>query len=133
MPLERVSRGFKDISLTLKKNPLTKDVIALKNEYAISRSVQNLVLTTKGEKIFDPNFGCAVNRLLFENIDFFTAKSLRDEIEAVIRRNEPRVKLTEITVVPNYDEGQMDVTVKYNIVGLDILPQVLQFVLLPTR
>ena len=133
MPLERVSRRFKDISLTLKRNPLTRDILALNNEYAISRSVQNLVLTVKGEKFFDPDFGCAANRLLFENIDFFTAKSLKDEITTVIKNNEPRVKLTEVIVVPNYDEGQMDVTIKYLIVGIDARPQELQFVLLPTR
>ena len=69
MPLERVSRSFRDISLTLKKNPLTRDLLSLQNEYAISRAVQNLVLTIQGEKFFDPNFGCAVNRLLFENIE----------------------------------------------------------------
>jgi len=133
MPLDRTSRGFKDISLTLKRNPLTRDLIVLKNEYAIARSVQNLVLTIQGEKPFDPDFGCAVNRLLFENISFFTAKSLKDEIEVVIRENEPRVELDQINVIPNYDEGQMDVTIKYFIVGIDVQPQQLQFVLLPSR
>ena len=85
MPLDRTSIGFRDISLTLKRNPLTRDLVILKNEYAISRAVQNLVLTIQGEKPFDPDFGCAVNRLLFENISFFTAKSLQDEIEIVIK------------------------------------------------
>ena len=133
MPLERISRRFKDISLTLKRNPLTRDLITLQNEYAISRAVQNLVLTIPGEKFFDPDFGCAVNRLLFENIDFFTARTLKDEIESVIRINEPRVDLTEVVVIPNYDEGLMDVTIKYLIIGIDATAQQLQFVLLPTR
>lgn len=133
MPLERISRRFKDISLTLKRNPLTRDLITLQNEYAISRAVQNLVLTIQGEKFFDPDFGCAVNRLLFENIDFFTARTLKDEIESVIRVNEPRVDLTEVVVIPNYDDGLMDVTIKYLIIGIDATAQQLQFVLLPTR
>jgi phage baseplate assembly protein W len=133
MPLERVSRGFKDISLTLRKNPLTRDLIILKNDYAIARSVQNLVLTVRGEKFFAPNFGCSVNRLLFENIDLFAASSLRDEITNVIKLNEPRVDLKEVLVVPNPDENLMEVTIKYYIVGIDAQPQQLQFVLLPTR
>ena len=83
--------------------------------------------------LFDPDFGCAVNRLLFENIDFFTARTLKDEIESVIRLNEPRVDLTEVVVIPNYDEGLMDVTIKYLIIGIDATAQQLQFVLLPTR
>ncbi len=133
MPLDRTSIGFRDISLTLKRNPLTRDLVILKNEYAISRAVQNLVFTIQGEKPFDPDFGCAVNRLLFENISFFTAKSLQDEIEIVIKENEPRVELELVKVVPNYDLGQMDVTIKYFIVGIDAQAQQLQFVLLPSR
>ena len=133
MPLERVSQGFKDVSLTLKRSPLTRDLLSLRNEYAISRSVQNLVLTTQGERFFNPSLGRGVNRLLFENIDFFTARALKDEIVAVIKNNEPRVDLNEVIVTPNYDEGQMDITVKYFIIGIDAQPQQLQFVLLPTR
>lgn len=133
MPLERVSKGFRDISLTLRRNPLTRDLIALKNEYAISRSVQNLVLTVRGEKFFNPSFGSAVNRLLFENVDLFSASSLKDEITSVIKNNEPRVDLKEVIVTPKPDENLMEVNIKYYIVGIDAQPQQLQFVLLPTR
>jgi len=133
MPLERVSKGFKDISLSLRSNPLTKDLVILKNEYAIARSVQNLVLTVRGERFFNPSLGSDVNRLLFENIDFFAASSLKDEIINVIRNNEPRVDLKEVIVTPKEDENLMEVTIKYYIVGIDAQPQQLQFVLLPTR
>lgn len=133
MPIERTSRGFKDISLTLKKNPLTRDLIALQNEYAIARSVQNLVLTIKGEKFFDSNIGCAVNRILFENIDIFTARILQDEIQQVIKNYEPRVDVKSITVTPNYDDGVMDVKIIFYIIGIAASPQELKFVLLPTR
>lgn len=133
MPLERVSVGFKDVSLSLKRNPLTRDLVALKNESAISRSLQNLVLTIKGEKFFEPDIGSRVNALLFENIDLFTAREVQTEIEEVIRNYEPRVNLTEVTVYPNYDVGALDVTITYLIVGIEALPQQLQFVLLPTR
>lgn len=133
MPLERVSKGFRDISLTLRRNPLTRDLIALKNEYAIARSVQNLVLTVRGEKFFNPSFGSAVNRLLFENVDLFSASSLKDEITSVIKNNEPRVDLKEVIVTPKPDENLMEVNIKYYIVGIDAQPQQLQFVLLPTR
>lgn len=105
----------------------------LQDEFAISRSVQNLVLTIKGEKFFNPTFGSDTNKLLFENIDFFTASSLKDEIEVVIRNNEPRVELESVKVVPNYDDGQMDVTIRYFIIGLEAEAQELTFVLLPTR
>lgn len=133
MPLERTSVGFVDISLSLKANPLTRDLSILKNESAIARSVQNLVLTIRGERFFEPTVGTITNALLFENIDYSTAQSLRNEIETVIRSNEPRVELVEVTVTPNFDDGEMNVKVVYLIVGIDVLPQQLDFVLLPTR
>jgi phage baseplate assembly protein W len=133
MPLERVSIGFKDISLSLRANPLTRDMSILKNENAIARSVQNLVLTLRGERFFEPNIGTLTNALLFETIDFSTASALKSEIENVINNNEPRVKLLEVIVVPDYDEGAMNVRLVYLIIGIDALPQQLEFVLLPTR
>jgi phage baseplate assembly protein W len=133
MPLERVSIGFKDISLSLRKNPLTKDIAALTNENAIARSIQNIVLTNRGEKFFEPFYGSDVNKTLFENIDIFTARTIRDQIEESIKNEEPRVVLDNVSVIPDYDNGAMEVTVKYIIVGIDALPQQLEFVLLPTR
>ena len=73
MPLERVSQGFKDISMTFQSNPLTGDLIALKNETAIARSVRNIVMTIPGERFFQPNFGSEINRVLFNNIDDLSA------------------------------------------------------------
>ena len=74
MPLERVSQGFKDISMTFQSNPLNDDLIAIKNVNAIARSIGNIVLTTPGEKFFEPDFGSRMySRLLFENIDDITA------------------------------------------------------------
>ena len=133
MPLERSSIGFKDISLSLKRNPLTKDILVLKNENAIARSVQNIVLTLQGEKMFDPDLGCAVNRLLFENVDMFTADNLRREIESVIENYEPRVDIDTITVEPDFEGNAMDVKIVYVIIGINASPQQLSFVLLPTR
>ena len=133
MPLERSSIGFKDISLSLKRNPLTKDILVLKNENAIARSVQNLVLTLQGEKMFDPDLGCAVNRLLFENVDMITEDNLRREIESVIENYEPRVDIDTVTVEPDFEGNAMDVTIVYVIIGINASPQQLSFVLLPTR
>ena len=73
MPVQRVSQGFKDISASFKINPLNLDLIALRNENAIARSIRNLVFTLPGEKPFQPNVGCNVTKLLFENLDRLTA------------------------------------------------------------
>ena len=81
MPAQRVSKGVKDVNMSFKFNPLSVDLIAMKSESAIARSVRNIVLTTPGEKIFDPEFGSSVNDLLFENVDEVSAIAIRDEIE----------------------------------------------------
>ena len=80
MPLERVSPGFKDVSMTFQANPLNFDLIGLKNENAIARSVRNIVFTLPGEKFFDPEFGSQISASLFENIDDITASVIVEEI-----------------------------------------------------
>ena len=133
MPLERVSKGFKDISMTFQNNPLNSDLIALKNETAIARSIRNIVFTLPGEKFFNPNFGSRVTRSLFENIDEISASNIRDEIATSIVNFEPRVELKNVEVIPNYDNNSFDVIITYSIVGINVPSQQLQFVLQPTR
>ena len=133
MPLERVSKGFRDISMTFQVNPLNYDIIGLKNESAIARSVRNLVFTLPGERIFNENLGSKVSRSLFENMDEISASVIQDEIENTIRNYEPRVNLIDVVVSPNYDENEFNVTINYRIVGIDVLPQQLSFALQPTR
>ena len=79
MPLERVSQGFKDISATFQTNPLNSDLIAIKNETAIARSIRNIVFTLPGEKFFDPDFGSDISSSLFENIDPTSAEFIRSD------------------------------------------------------
>ena len=133
MPAQRVSKSFKDISMSFKFNPLSGDLIGLKNENAIARAVRNIVLTTPGEKFFDPDFGSSVSEILFENVDDITAVSIEDEIKSSLRNYEPRVELINLTVNPNFDENQFDVLISYRIVGIDIPPSELEFALLPSR
>jgi phage baseplate assembly protein W len=133
MPLERVSQGFRDISMTFQNNPLNSDLIVLKNETAIARSIRNIVFTLPGEKFFNPNFGSRVSRSLFENVDEISASNIRDEIATSIVNFEPRVELKNIEVFPDYDNNSFSVVIIYNIVGINSPSQQLQFILQPTR
>ncbi len=133
MPVERVSRGFKDLSMSFQVNPINYDLIALKNESAIARSIRNLVLTYPGERFFNENLGSKVSRSLFENIDEISASVIKDEIENTINNYEPRVDLIDVIVDPDYDNNNFNVTVNYYIIGIDVLPQQLSFALQPTR
>ena len=133
MPLERVSKGFKDISLSFQVNPSNFDLVTITNETAISRSVRNLVYTNRGERFFNESIGSQVTRLLFETVDTITASIIRDEIKQTIENNEPRVNLIEVNVIPDDEQGEFNVDIIYRIVGLDASAQQLSFVLLPTR
>ena len=133
MPLERVSKPFKDISMTFQVNPLNYDLIGLTNENAISRSIRNLVYTLPGEKFFNPRLGSRVTRQLFENMDEISASIIRDEIVNTINNYEPRAGLINVNVSPNYDDNEFNVTIVYRIVGVEAQPQQLTFALQPTR
>ena len=133
MPLERISQGFKDISMSFQTNPLNSDLIALKNATAISRSLRNIVLTTPGEKFFNERFGSRVSESLFENVDSITANIIEGEIRTSIINYEPRVRLLRVRAIADQDNNSFDVIIQYQIIGADVPPQSLQFVLQPTR
>ncbi len=133
MPLERVSQGFKDISMTFQSNPLNDDLIALKNENAIARSIRNIVFTLPGEKFFNASFGSRISESLFENIDEITATIIVDEIRESIETYEDRVQLIDVLADPNFENNSFDLTITYEIIGRNIPAQELQFVLQSSR
>ena len=133
MPLERISQGFKDISMSFQTNPLTSDLIAMKNENAIARTVKNIVFTNPGEKFFNPRFGSRITESLFENADDLTAIEIQKQIEESINRYEPRVRLQSVEAFADIDGNAFEVVITYDIIGADIPTQQLEFVLQPTR
>ena len=133
MPVQRLSKGFKDLSASFQTSPLSSDLIALKNESAIARSVRNLVLTIQGERPFQPVLGTGVSRLLFENMDKLTASAIRAELRTTIENYEPRVEINEIIVEADFERNAFDVTLQYFIIGIDVPEQELTFALEPTR
>ena len=133
MPQQRVKRKYKDLSMSFETNPLNDDLVSLSDTAAIARSIRNIVFTSPGEKFFNPDFGSRISESLFQNVDNVSALAIKDEIKSSIINFEPRVKLLDTIVVPNPDDNEMVVTIEYEIVGIDIPPQQLEFVLLPTR
>ena len=119
--------------MSFQTNPLTSDLIAMKNENAIARSVKNIVFTNPGEKFFNPRFGSRITDSLFENADDLTAIEIQTQIQESIRRYEPRVRLQSVDAFANIDGYAFDVVIKYDIIGADIPTQQLEFVLQPTR
>ena len=133
MPVQRASKSFKDINMSFKVNPLTFDLIANTNETAIARSVRNLILTAPGERPFNPELGSQVSRLLFEPMDDITTEALKEQIENTINNFEPRVRLRQVIVRPNLDNNEYDISIRYDIIGIEAQPQQLSFALQQTR
>ena len=117
---QKLSQGFKDIAIAFGKNPFTDDANVVKNDNAIKQAIKNLVLTTPGEKPFQPLTGSSVNDLLFEPLDPFTADTLRDEIINTINQYEKRVRLENVWLQPINDRNQLNITIEYQVFGQSI-------------
>ena len=130
---QRQSRPFKDISLSFKRHPVTNDILALRNEDAIKRSVRNLVETVNEERFFNPLIGSHVRESLFELPDNQVRATLKSQIENSILNFEPRVDLTDVIVNHPNDSNDLEVSISYDIVGQEATPQEITFILQPTR
>ena len=128
-----ISRAFKDISLSFKKHPVTNDVTVLRNEDAIKKSVINLTRTRINERFFNDLLGTSVADNLFENMGSGLETALEEEISTLLGNYEPRIELNSVYVTANQDSNEMSVQIDYNIVGLPIASQNIEFLLQPTR
>lgn len=133
MAIQRISRSFKDISLSFEPHPVTKDLQILKNESAIRRSVRNIVETIPTERFFNSLLGSQVRSSLFEIVDFGTASIIRDEILTALENFEERVENLEVIVDPIPDENTFNVTVLFDIIGQEFPTQEFTFLLEATR
>jgi len=137
MAITRISRSFKDISLSFKRHPVTNDITVLKNADAIKRSVRNLVQTIPNERFFNSTIGSEVKNLLFENapgfVDFGTAAIIEKQILTTIENYEPRVTNLEVNVEPRPDTNEFEVNVIFDIIGQSFPIQEFTFILKATR
>jgi phage baseplate assembly protein W len=133
MTVTRISRYFKDISLSFEPHPVTKDLPVLMNQNAISRSIRNLVETIKTERVFNSTLGSSVISSLFDFVDYGTASLIQDQINEAIINYEPRVEDVFVQVNPNPEQNNFDVIVTYNIIGQEIPTQQFSFILEATR
>ena len=127
------SRSFKDINLSFKRHPVTNDVVVIRDEDAIKRSVKNIIFTILGEKPFEPNFGSVINESLFDLNTSLNEIRVADEISASLRNYEPRISDIDVTVTVAPDTNEMNCTVQYEIVGLPTPPQEVDVLLFPAR
>ena len=133
MAIKRISRAFKDISLSFTPHPVTKDLTILKNENAIKKSVRNLVQTIPTERFFNSAIGSEVRDSLFEFVDFGTASVIQNQIQIALENFEPRVDNLQVNVEPRPDQNEFEVNVLFDIIGQEFPTQDFSFILQAAR
>lgn len=128
-----ISRSFKDISLSFSRHPVTNDILILKNEDAIKKSVINLIRTRIGERFFNKLLGTSVDNSLFELNGLEVSTILDEEIKTVLSNFEPRIVVRNVMVESIEDSNELNIKISYDIVGLPFPPQNIEFLLQPTR
>jgi phage baseplate assembly protein W len=129
----QISRAFKDVSLSFVRNPITNDILAIRNEDAIKKSVTNLVRTQIGERFFNDLIGTSINKNIFELFDEEISESLGEEITTLLENFEPRVLVKNVNILSDQDSYTLNVTITYDIIGLPFPTQNVEFLLQPTR
>jgi len=132
MPI-KISRGFKDISLSFTRHPVTNDITVLKNEDAIKKSVMNLCRTSINERFFNPSIGTRIGQSLFEINDPDIAEFLEQDIENTLYNYEPRIKVKSVNSESILDSNELNIKVEYDIVGLPLPLQNIEFLLQPSK
>ena len=127
------SKAFRDINLSFKRHPVTNDLVSIRDEDAIKRSVKNIIFTILGEKPFEPNFGSVINDALFDLDTNLNDIRIQDEITSSLKEYEPRISNIIVTVTVAPDTNEMNCTVQYDIVGLSTPPQEVDVLLFPAR
>jgi|TARA_B100000085_G_scaffold38334_1_gene31444 phage baseplate assembly protein W len=130
---EPISRGFRDISLSFTRHPVTNDITVIRNEDAIKKSVVNLVRTQVNERFFNSFLGTTLGTTLFELINEESFEFLEDEIEVLLRNFEPRIAVTRVFAQGQVDSNSVFIQIEYDIVGLPLPTQSIEFLLQPTR
>jgi phage baseplate assembly protein W len=109
--------GYKDLDLRMKLHPVYGDVRPVKDVDAIKNSIKNILLTKRGERPFNPLFGCDLTNYLFEPVDVITTGLMEEEIRYSIGQHEPRVELKEVYVTDDPDRNAYNITLELTIIN----------------
>ncbi len=125
--------SFKDINITFKKHPVTNDLVVSRDASAIKQAISNLLLTNRGERPFNPDYGSNIRKYLFEPLDYGTAAQVRLAVESCITEFEPRIRILSLEVNPDHYNNAFTVEMSYEIIGSDDPPTNVEILLNRTR
>ena len=105
----------------------------VKDKAAIMQSISNLLLTNKGERLFQPQLGSGLQTALFEPMDFGTAAIIKNEVRECLSKYEPRIRVNVVRCDIDYQNNGYEVEVDFTIVGRNDKPQSISIFLERTR
>lgn len=108
-------RKFKDIDLSFKVNPFTKDIYLKQDEEAVKTALKHLILTKNFERPFHPEIGTQITSLLFENFSPSVRIAMEKTIEDAILKYEPRVNLNNVSILELQDSNTLEVTINFTL------------------
>ena len=125
---------FKDLSISFTRNKITNDLLVKKEDAAVKQAVVNILMTNKGERLFDPEYGSNVPSYLFDQLDYGTAANIQDAIRECLMNYEPRIRISSLDVIPDFDQNGFEVQLAFKVIGRDDLaPFDVEFFLSRTR
>lgn len=107
--------AYSDIDPSMFLNPKDGDLMLVQNTKSVRRSIMNLLSTSYGERLFQPNIGGSLRSLLFEPIDPVSTFEMRDRILNTLRTHEPRIGTLYVDVVSDPDSNSYQVSVEFTI------------------
>lgn len=108
---------YKDFPSSMKMNPVTNDISVITDEKAVAEAMRNLIMTNRGERLFQPNLGGNVQRFLFENNSNPAILKLLKEMitDTIVRSEGKRVELIDVEVYGDVDSHGIEVKILYYI------------------
>lgn len=114
-PLKARQSLYADFYKDMTVNPITNDLALRYDEDAVKESIKNLVLTDRGERLFQPNLGGDVRAMLFENNTPSTLKIIQEQIKSIINSYETRANVIDVQTTSNIDDNKVAVKIIFSI------------------
>jgi len=108
---------YSDFLLGLNIDPIKRDVLRNTNEEAVKGSIRNILLTNRGDRLYDSNFGSDIRKILFENFSPAMESVLADLIRTAIENHEPRANIIDIIVNSDVDNHYVVVTLIFSVIN----------------
>jgi phage baseplate assembly protein W len=116
-PLSRRTETYSDFFKDMTQSLVNADLARKIDENSVKESVRNLILTNRGERLFQPDVGCDIRQLLFENISTDTIIIAKELIRTTIENYEPRCSILGIDILASLDSNDVGIIITFNIIN----------------